>query len=123
MTAQGFNDLGGTTSDNLIAGEFPRVLRLATVSGGNLKRGAILGKITSNGKCVLCVAAATDGSKDVYAVLAEDVDASSEDKQAAVYLTGEFNQMAMTVGDGYTIEGLIDSLRTKSIFVRENQAY
>lgn len=122
MTVQGFNDLGGTTSDNLIAGEFPRVVRLATVSG-NLKRGAILGKITSNGKCVLCASAATDGSKEVYSVLAEDVDASSEDKQAVVYLTGEFNQTTMTVGDGYTIEGLIDSLRTKSIFVRENQAY
>ena len=121
MVAQGFNDLGETTSDNLIAGEFPRVVRLATVSGGNLKRGAILGKITSNGKCVLCVAAATDGSKDVYAVLAEDVDASSEDKQAVAYLTGEFNKTALKANA--EIDTLIPKLRAKSIFVKENQAY
>lgn len=61
--------------------------------------------------------------KDAYAVLAEAVDASEEDKQAVVYLTGEFNAAALTVGSGLTIDGLKDALRAKSIFIKNNQAY
>ena len=112
MTAQGFTDQGSTTSDNLLA-----------VSGGKYVRGTILGKITASGKCTICTSAATDGSKDAYAVLAEAVDASEEDKQAVVYLTGEFNAAALTVGSGLTIDGLKDALRAKSIFIKNNQAY
>ncbi len=44
-------------------------------------------------------AAVVTGS-DVYAVLAEDVDTTSEAKDAPVYLTGEFNASALTVGEG-----------------------
>lgn len=51
------------------------------------------------------------------------VDASEEDKQAVVYLTGEFNAAALTVGSGLTIDGLKDALRAKSIFIKNNQAY
>lgn len=123
MVAQGFRDLGETKADNLIAGEFPRVSILATITGGKYERGAILGKITTSGKCTSCTSAATDGSDDVYGILAETVDASAEDKQAVVYLSGEFNVAALSVGEGYTVAGLIDTLRTKSIFVKTNQAY
>ncbi len=123
MTVQGFTDYGETKADNLIAGDFPRIAELATISGGKYARGTILGKITASGKCTICTSAATDGSKDVYAVLAEMVDASEEDKQAAVYLTGEFNSAALNVGSGFTVDGLKDSLRAKSIFIKKNQAY
>lgn len=123
MTVQGFTDQGSTTADNLFAGEFPRVTVLATISGGKFERGAILGKITTSGKCTICTSAATDGSKDVYGILAETVDASAEDKQAVVYLSGEFNSAALNVGEGYTIAELADALRAKSIFVKTNQAY
>lgn len=123
MTVQGFTDQGSTTADNLLAGEFPRVTVLATISGGKFERGAILGKITASGKCTICTSAATDGSKDVYGILAETVDASAEDKQAVVYLSGEFNSAALNVGEGYTIAELADALRAKSIFVKTNQAY
>lgn len=71
MTAQGFTDQGETKADNLLAGEFPRIVELATVSGGKYARGTILGKITASGKCTICTSAATDGSKDAYAILAE----------------------------------------------------
>ena len=123
MTAQGFTDQGSTTSDNLLAGEFPRIAELATVSGGKYARGTILGKITASGKCTICTSAATDGSKDAYAVLAEAVDASQEVIQAGVYLTGEFIAVALTVGSGLSVDGLKDVLRAKSIFIKNNQAY
>ena len=123
MTAQGFTDQGETKADNLLAGEFPRIVELATVSGGMYARGTILGKITASGKCTICTSAATDGSKDAYAILAEAVDTSEKDKQAVVYLTGEFNAAALTVGSGLTVDGLKDALRAKSIFIKNNQAY
>ena len=123
MTAQGFTDQGETKADNLLAGEFPRIVELATVSGGKYARGTILGKITASGKCTICTSAATDGSKDAYAILAEAVDTSEKDKQAVVYLTGEFNVAALTVGSGLTVDGLKDALRAKSIFIKNNQAY
>ncbi|OLA80495.1 MAG: hypothetical protein BHW58_07600 [Azospirillum sp. 51_20] len=123
MTAQGFTDQGETKADNLLAGEFPRIVELATVSGGKYARGTILGKITASGKCTICTSAATDGSKDAYAILAEAVDTSEKDKQAVVYLTGEFNAAALTVGSGLTVDGLKDALRAKSIFIKNNQAY
>ena len=123
MTAQGFTDQGSTTSANLLAGEFPRISELATVSGGKYARGTILGKITPSGKCTICTSAATDGSKDAYAVLAEADDTSVEDKPAVDYLTGEFNTAALTVGSGLTVDGLKDALRAKSIFIKNNQAY
>ena len=123
MTAQGFTDQGETKADNLLAGEFPRIVELATVSGGKYARGTILGKITASGKCTICTSAATDGSKDAYAILAEAVDTSEKDKQAVVYLTGELNAAALTVGSGLTVDGLKDALRAKSIFIKNNQAY
>lgn len=53
--------------------------------------------------------------------MAENVDATTEDKKAVVYLTGEFNLSALKAnGD---VESLIDKLRAKSIFVRQNQTY
>ncbi len=112
MVAQGFTDQGLTTADNLLAGEFPRVSTLATITGGKYERGTILSK--SDDKYTIC-------SSSPEAVLAETVDASTDDKQAVVYLTGEFNQTALKAN--VDVSTLVDELRTKSIFVKINQAY
>lgn len=117
MTAQGFTDQGSTTADNLFAGEFPRVAVLATISGGKFERGTVLG-FKSGG---LVDGKMTISKVAPEAILAENVDASSEDKQAVVYLTGEFNISALKAN--VDVETLIDKLRAKSIFVRQNQTY
>lgn len=116
MTVQGFMDQGTTTADNLIAGEFPRVSELATITGGNYTRGTVLKE--SEGALTICGASDTPA-----AILAENVDATSEDKQAVIYLTGEFNAAALTVASGTTIAGLKAKLREKSIFIKSNQTY
>lgn len=126
MTVQGFTDQGTLTHDNLLAGEFPRVSILATITGGSYIKGSILGKITSSGSYTLCIPTASgataDGSQTAEAILAEDVDASDDDTQAVIYLTGEFNSAALTVGTGYTLAGITDTLRAKSIFIKTNQS-
>jgi len=110
MTVQGFKDLGTSTVDNLLAGEFPRVGILATITGGSYEKGTILSK--SSGKYTIC-------SDNPEAVLAETVDASAEDKQAVIYLTGEFNASALKAS--VDVATLKDKLRDKSIFVKTNQ--
>jgi len=110
---------GVFTPDNLIAGDFPVVTDTITIAAGQvLQRGAVLGKITASGKYVLSDAGATDGSQTPVAILAEDVDASSGDKEATVYLTGEFNVRRITFGNGHTAATVKDALRQVGIFIK-----
>ncbi len=127
MTVKGFTDQGSTTADKLFAGEFPVVSELVTITGGKYSRGAILGQNTTSGKYTICVPTAENGTPDgtetPCAILAEDADASTDDVQAVVYLTGVFNATALTAGTGNTVAGLKGKLREKSIFLKTNQAY
>ena len=116
MTVQGFTDQGSTTADNLLAGEFPRVSELVTITGGSYTRGTVLK--ASGDALTICGASDTP-----EAILAEAVDATSEDKQAVVYLTGEFNSAALAVASGASADGLKAKLRAKNIFIKTNQAY
>ena len=116
MTVQGFTDQGSTTADTLLAGEFPRVSELATITGGSYTRGTVLK--ASGDALTICGASDTP-----EAILAEAVDATSEDKQAVVYLTGEFNSAALTVASGASADGLKAKHREKNIFIKTNQAY
>ena len=121
--ASGLTDQGEYKPCNLLAGEYPRIERIITIaSGSNLAKGAVLGRITASGKFVLSAAGASDGSETPDAILAETVGASAEDKQAVVYFSGEFNENALTLGTGHTLESIRAVLRSKSIFLRSNQS-
>lgn len=108
------------TPDNLFAGHvMPKVTDTMVIEAGqNLPRGALLGRITANGKGKLVDKDAVDGSQTVYAVLAEAVDATAADKTAAVFLTGEFNENALTVGAGDTVADHKASARAVGIFIK-----
>lgn len=89
------------TPDKLFAGNVQPVVTGSEtiVSGaGSLVRGTVLGQITSGGKLKTVNSANSDGSQTPYAVLTESVDATSADKTASVYYTGEFNQAALVFG-------------------------
>ncbi len=83
--------------------EFPLVDEPVTLAAGqNLKRGAVLGKVTATGQHVLSVAAANDGSQVPHRILAFDVDATAEAKKAAAYLAGgKFVTTQLTYGAGH----------------------
>lgn len=104
-----------TTVDNLFAASqiMPVVAdKLTIAKAGVLKRGTLL---TAAGAAVTAAA-------EVYAVLAEDVDTTQAAKDAAVYLTGEFNQDALIVGkpsDGtLTVAECKAEARKLSIFIK-----
>jgi hypothetical protein len=111
------------TADNLFAGDFDVVTDTATlITGQNLARGAVLGKITASGKLNLSLSAAADGSQTPFAILAAATDASGGDKTCPIYLSGEFNQTALTIGTAHTAATIKDGLRAKGIFLKTSVA-
>ena len=121
--AQGFKDQGTYTPDNLLAGEYPRVARLITIAAGvDLAKGSVLGRITESGKFKLSAAADKDGSEHLDAILAENAPANDQEVQAVVYFSGEFNENALTLGKGHTLESIRADLRVKNIYLRKNQS-
>lgn len=119
-TQAGFASEGSFVPDSLHAGDFPiRTRKVTLVSGQNLTRGALLGQITAGGKYTLSLSAAGDGSNTPKAILAEDTDASGGDKDAVVYISGDFNQDAITYGTGHTAASVIDGLRDLNIYLHK----
>lgn len=109
-------------SDRLIAG----LTQVATwdevlVSGQNLKRGAIVGRISDSGKVALSISAATDGSQVPFGILASDYDASAADLgNVGVYVEGEFNENAVILGSGHTVASVRDALRDVGILLKRS---
>ena len=123
MSIAYFGTEGSYSPDNLIAGDFPRVTRTVTLTGGAaLTRGAVLGIVTANGKHTLSASAAGDGSQTPDAILAVDADPSGGDVQALVFLSGEFNENALSFGTGHTADSVRQALRQRSIFLAETIA-
>jgi hypothetical protein len=121
--AQGFGAALNTAPDHLIAGEFPRICRLVTITGGAVyAAGSVLGMVSASKHFRLSVAAANDGSEVPDVVLAHAVDATQGDVPAHVYFTGEFNSGALTLGAGHTPLSVSAAFRTRSIFLRHHVA-
>lgn len=117
-TQAGYSNEGQFVPDNLHAGDFPiRTRKVTLVSGQNLVRGTLLGQITTGGKYTKSASASADGSQTPKAILAEDVDASGGDKDAIVYISGDFNSNAMTFGTGHTAASVLDGLRDLNIYL------
>lgn len=105
--------------DQLIAGRHPLVTDNVTVLAGQVfPRGAVLGRITASGKYVLALAAAADGSQNPAVVAVDNVDATAGDLSSGVYVAGEFNGAAMTLGTGITLGAAAAALRPLSIYVK-----
>lgn len=96
--------------DNLFATTVIPVMAdvLSVAAGQELKRGALLDE---SGK--LCGA-----DSEVFAVLADDVTTADAAVEAAVYLTGEFNEKALSVAEGATVADLKKSARKVSIYIK-----
>lgn len=100
-----------TTPDNLFAASqvMPVVSDKLTIAKTN---------VLTRGTLVSAAGAAVTAADDVYAVLAEDVDATDAEKDAAVYLTGEFNENALTVGDTIEVADCKAAARKIGIFIK-----
>ena len=96
--------------------------KITLLSGQNLTRGAVLGKITASGKYTLSASASSDGSQTPDSILADDCDASAGDKEALAYFRGQFNDAAVALGTGHTVASILEGLRGKGIDLIKVQA-
>lgn len=108
---------GTLSHDALLAGNSHLLVgrKVTIVSGQNLVRGAVLGKVTASGKYQLSLSAAADGSQTPDLILAEDCNASAGDKSVLAYARGDFNSRALTLGAGHTVASITEGLRAKGI--------
>lgn len=107
--------------DNLFVGsrDYIRSLPVTVASGENvLKRGCLMTYDAATKKVKACKLKADV----VFGVLAQDVDATSEDVEAVVYLNGDFDKAKLsmgTPGDGGTVDDFFLSALNVGILFRE----
>lgn len=89
---------------------------ITLITGQNLQRGTVLGRITASGKYTAATSAASDGSQNATAILAEDTDATSADHNTDAYFEGTFVEGALILGAGLTIGPVRDALRLVGIY-------
>ena len=89
-------------------------------NAGALVRGTLLGLVTDTKKYVKSASGASDGSQVPNAILAEAVATSAGVEAAATaYLSGEFNENAITLGTGHTLDSVREGLRDKNIYLKK----
>ncbi|MDH0355714.1 head decoration protein [Morganella sp. GD04133] len=107
--------------DQLIAGPLQVVTDTGIIAkAGILRRGAVLGMITSSGEYVLSKKDAADGSEKPCAILVDDVDTTADAVSGGLYLMGEFNQNRIIHDDTWTATELKAALRPFSVFLRDS---
>jgi hypothetical protein len=108
------------TPANVIAGETAIVTDSVTVATGeSFSAGAVLGRVTADGKYKLAVATAGDGSETPVAIAVEDVDATAGDVAGvAIYIKCEYNERAVTLGSGILLGDAKDALRPLGIYLK-----
>lgn len=117
-----FSNEGTYVPDELVIGGDINTQTKTLVSGQNLQRGAVLGIITASGKLTLSASAAGDGSQVANCILLEDCDASGGDAQCSVYISGHFNENALTFGTGHTADTTREQLRDVGIYIKPAMA-
>lgn len=124
------NPLDTFSYDQLHGGDNvkPVTQPITVVSGsGVLKRGTVLGMITSGRKRTGCSSAASDGSQLCESILCEDIDATSADVVTTSYEAGEFIEGALiwphTPDTADTVVSSVvnrDRLRDQGIYLHTN---
>ena len=109
------------TPDKLFAGHvMPLVTEKGVVASGagSVVRGTVMGRITASGKLVPVDSGSVDGSEVPYGIICDTVDATAADVPCALYMTGEFNEAALTFGGTDDADTHRVALRGLGIFLK-----
>lgn len=103
----------------LMPGKDPILAPFVILTGQTLKAGSVLGAIAASGKLQLSLSAASDGSEVPSFILPEDVDTATVagDKVMNVYVEGYFNETALVLGAGHTVDSIRVALRNAGIYL------
>lgn len=110
--------------DALLAGPADQLIeaKVTLITGQNVVRGTVLGKITASGKYNKSLSAAADGSQTPVAIAAEDCDATAADGEMMIYTAGIFNETELTIGTAHTANSIRDGLHDLGIYLRKGMA-
>jgi hypothetical protein len=111
------------TPDALVAGDAGALIsrKVTLITGQNVTRGTVLGKITASGKYNKSLSAAADGSQTPDLICAQDCDATSADADCLAFESGRFNASALVLGTAHTIASIQEGLRVKGIHIVTTQ--
>jgi hypothetical protein len=111
------------TPDALVAGDADSLVarKVTLITGQNVVRGTVLGKITASGKYNKSLSAASDGSEVPDLICAQDCDATSADADCLAFEAGRFNSGALTLGTAHTVASIKEGLRVKGIYLVTTQ--
>jgi hypothetical protein len=107
--------------DGLIAGDNPAPLTrtMTIISGQNVTRGTVMGKITASGKLSIVNDANSDGTENPYSVMAQDVDASGGDKSGLTFELGLFDGSKLTFGGDDVLADHRDAMHGRGLYVKD----
>ena len=118
MSDYGVN-VESSQGESLLGGHPPVEIPVTILSGQNLKRGHVLGKVTASGKYAGYDNDLADGREVARAILAVDTDASSGDTPSIAYVHGEFRKDALSWDDpANDIDAGVADLFAAGIFVK-----
>ena len=112
--------------DGLIGGADPAPLeKILTLASGQgvLKRGTLLGVVTTSGNAKVADSASTDGSEVAKYILAEDVDTTDAATNAPAYMAGMFNREYLIFGGSDTDATQEENLRDVGIFLTSEKYF
>lgn len=93
------------TPDELFAGEADVTTDIGKlITGQNLARRTVVGRITASGKLTAWTAGAVDGSQVAVGITVHAVDATAADKDVQFYRSGIFNIDALGWGAATTVQ-------------------
>lgn len=121
------SNVGTFVPDKLIAGnQISRLVKSVTLKAaqGVVKRGTVLGIITTGGLAVPVDSTKADGSQTANCILCNDVDTTgAANIGAEAYKTGHFNRKALIFGGTDTAANHETTLRGHNIHLSDNIAY
>jgi hypothetical protein len=97
---------------------YPHITGLLLDQNADLKRGTVLGRITTGGKWTVSASAASDGSQVPRGILAYDVPDPGGDFSVAIYDMGSFVSEKLIYGTGHSASTVEAALRAASIPIR-----
>lgn len=110
-------------NDVLVDSEGILTREVTLVSGQNVARGAVLGKITTGGKYKLSASADSDGSQTPVAIAMQAIDATGGDKKISVYLNAKVRPSKLIFGTGHTAASTFEALAKVGIQLVSEQLY
>lgn len=114
----GVSTLETQSVDNVLLGQYEAVdLPGTLLSGQNLTRGTVIGKVTATGKLKAYASGNNDGSENPIGILARDTNASAGDTKTFYYAKGVFNKKGLTGADANGI----DKLAARGVVIKEGK--